>query len=87
MGRRRGRARPVRQARWRRAGRPRFGRRRDGVEGRRGGGGGLLAIILVLAIGFGVWYFLIRDDDASDVTPTVSPTPTVSVTASPEGET
>lgn len=84
MGRRGNRPQGRRQ-RWRREGRPRYGggRRRYGADGRGGGGGILLTIILVAAIAFGVWYFVIRDDGTSDVTPTVTPSPTVSVTSTP----
>jgi hypothetical protein len=86
MGRRGGRGRPERRrGGWRRAGRPRG--RRYGADGRGGGGGILLTIVLLAAIAFGVWYFVLRDDDTSDVTPTVTPSPTVTVTSSPEGET
>jgi hypothetical protein len=88
MGRR-GNQRQGRRQRWRREGRPRYGRgrRRSGADGRGGGGGILITIILIAAIAFGVWYFVLRDDDGSDVTPTVtrSPTVSVSVTSSPEG--
>lgn len=90
MGRRRNRP-PGQRQRWRREGRPRYGggRRRYGADGRGGGGGILLTIVLLAAIAFGVWYFVIRDDGTTDVTPTVTPSPTVSVsvTSSPEGET
>jgi hypothetical protein len=72
-----------------RARRPGFGRRgrRYGPDGRGGGGGGgiLLAIVLVAAIGFALWYFVLRDDGSSDGAPTI--TPTVSVTSSAESET
>lgn len=43
----------------------------------------LLTIVLLAAIAFGVWYFVIRDDGTSDVTPTTTPSPTVSVTSTP----
>lgn len=78
-----------RRQRWRRKGRPRYGggRRRYGADGRGGGGGILLTIVLLAAIAFGVWYFVIRDDGTTDVTPTVTPSPRVTVTSSPEGET
>jgi uncharacterized membrane protein len=85
MGRRGNRPQGRRQ-RWRREGRPRVGRgRRYGTDGRGGGGGGgiLLTIVLLAAIAFGVWYFVIRDDGTSDVTPTTTPSPTVSVTSTP----
>jgi len=85
---RRGNRPQRRRERWRREGRPRYGRgRRYGADGRGGGGGILLTIVLLAAIAFAVWYFVIRDDGTSDVTPTTTPSPTVSVTSSPEGET
>jgi uncharacterized membrane protein len=90
MGRRGNRPQGRRQ-RWRREARPRVGRGRrygaGGGGGRGGGGGILLTIVLLAAIAFGVWYFVIRDDGTADVTPTITPSPTVTVSSSPEGET